>query len=419
MAVTTITLSNAGNLKRQVANQVTIEELAGARRLITLRGTGLPHVGASWGVKQNAPVTWFPGNPEGSQQVLGGQVLPGDWEGTWKRTLLGRSPCYVGSNGEQGVSVVEPATLVKVFESMCLAGVRVRVKWRDLVREGRITQFDHAHGKTTDVAWKAHFDWVNRGRKVDKRVQGVRNGSLTSEIDAGVVEAELAANMEPTRLMVGGRTTLPKGAPKLTLGQLGALLNAPNKMLSNFCRQCRSFGKNLQQAGALVIQARNIPASLQNTVLNETENMLALCNTTADALSRESPEMLAVKRNAADVTRNASYFGSGIRQSQVLAKKCQDIRFTVNRTKGEALGTGTGDNRDAPQSAAVLTVHAVKQGETLVSISHRHYGTPDHAYDIAVANHLGYPCPPDSGGHSIGGRRTLIIPVLSGQGSGV
>ena len=416
MPPTAITLSNAAALKKQVSNQLTIEELNGARRKVTLRGAGLPHTGASWGVKQNAPVTWFPGNPEGSQQVLGGQVLPADWEGSWKRTLLGRSPCYFGTDGGQSVSVIEPATLVALFESICLAGTRVRVKWRGLVREGRLTQFDHGHGYATDVAWKAKFDWMSRGHKVDQRVQGVRNGSTQKEIDDGVVQAELAASLDPTRIMVGGRNTLPKGAPHMTLGQIGSLLNAPNKMLSNFCRNCRAFAKNIQQVGALINQARSMTAALENTVLNETENMLAIGNSTVDALSRQTPEMLAVRHNAADVVRNTNYFGANVRQANVLSGKCADIRTALNRTMAESHGAAAGDNHDVPQPGNVLQVHAVRQGETLVSISHQYYGTPDHAYDIAVSNHLGYPCPPDAGGRSIGGRRTLIIPVLQGQG---
>jgi hypothetical protein len=400
------------------ANRMTILELGGQERYIELTGSGMPHVGAAWGVRQNAPITWFPGNQEGSQQVLGGQVLPSDWEGTWKRTLLSKAGCKMGQLGSATVSVILPETLVAMFESICLSGIRVRVKWRNYTREGRLSEFTHTHDKTTDVTWKAKFDWINRGHVSSKRVQGIRSGTVTSDLDAAALEAELAANLDPTRLLVSQRPEkIPKGTPKLTLGQIGMMLNAPNKLMSNFSRSCRAFTKNLQQISALVNQARSLPASLANTILNEEENMLAIINTAVDSMSRQTPEQLSVERNAAAVARNASYFGSGIRQAQVLAGKCADMRRNAQNASAEASGSGIGNNKSTLQSGDVLHIHMVKQGETLVSISFDHYGSPDHAYDIAQCNHLPYPCPPDATGLSIGGKRTLVIPVLKGKGA--
>ena len=404
-----------------LANEMTIEELYGQKRKVTLRGAGLPFMGAGWGVHQNAPTTWFPGNPEASQQVLGGQLLPSDWEGRWARTMLGRSPCYVGTNlqsNASGAAVVNPATLAGVFESISLAGSRIRVKWRNRVREGRMTEFVAKQGKTTDVEWSAKFDWMNRGHAVDQRVQGVRGGNVTGELDAAGLEADIAANMELTWLTVSTRPDkLPKGTPTMTLGQIGALIDSPRKMLSGFCRQCRSFSKSLQQVAALVNQARSLPASLANTLMNEEENMLAISNSVIDSLSRQTPEQLAVRTNATAVVRNASYYGAAVRQATVVAGKCADVRQSLGRTRAEASGSATGDNRAAAQPSDVLTMHAVKQGETLVSISFAYYDTPDHAYDIALCNHLPYPCPPDASGLSLGGKRTLIIPALKGQGA--
>jgi hypothetical protein len=117
------------------------------------------------------------------------------------------------------------------------------------------------------------------------------------------------------------------------------------------------------------------------------------------------------------VAKNASYYGSGIRQAQVLGGRCADIRQSLQSVKADASGGGIGDNRASTQPRDVLRVHAVHQGETLVSISHLYYGSPDHAYEIAACNHIAYPCAPDAGGHSIGGKRTLIIPVLRGRGA--
>jgi hypothetical protein len=399
-----------------LANQMTIQELGGDELTVTLRGSGMPHVGAKWGVRQNAPITWYPGNREGSQQVLGGQVLPSDWEGTWKRTLLGKAPCLVEGYGQSTATIVLPETMVDIFERICVGGQRVRVKWRNYTREGRLTEFTHAHGKTTDVTWTMKFDWVSRGHEATARVQGVRGNSVTSDLDSVGLEAELAAAMEPTRLLVSTRPEqLPKGTPTLTLGQIGGLLNAPKKMMSDLCRASRVFAKNLQQAAALVKQARDLPASLTNSILNEAENMLAIANQTVDSLSRQSPEQLAVRTNAAAVAKNASYYGSGVRQAQVLAGRCADVRQGLQAVKADASGGGIGDNRASTQSRDVLRVHAVHQGETLVSISFLYYDSPDHAPEIAACNHVPYPCAPDAGGHSIGGKRTLIIPVLRGR----
>lgn len=399
-------------------SSMTITELNGKRRIVMLRRSGMPHMDAAWGVHQNSPTTWYPGNPEGSQQVLGGQLVPSEWEGTWKRTLLGRFPCLYWSDANTGTPIINPDTLADLFESICLEGARVQVKWRSIVREGRMVDFTRTHGRSTDISWKAKFEWINRGQNTDRRVLGVRGGGPPPSLLDGALEAELAANMEPTRLLVSTRPDkLPKGTPSLTLGQIGGLLDAPGKMLKSFCRDAREFAKKAQSAAALIQKAKNLPYDLANTALNEAENMIAIANNTVDMLSRESPEKLAVKKNAADVVRNASYFGSATRQATILAGKCADIRSSVQKVVAEASGAGINTPKDSPAQGSVLRVHAVKQGDTLISISAKYYGTPDHAYDIAKANHIAYPSAPDPSGTSIGGHRTIIIPVLNRKGS--
>lgn len=400
-----------------LSNVLTIDELAGKQRYVTLRGGGLPFVGAAWGVKQNSPITWYPGNPEGSQQVLGGQMLPSDWEGEWKRTLLSGAMCRVGSRGGIGVQVVKPETLMEVFEALCLDGMRLRVKFRNITREGRLVEFTHNHGKTSDIEWHAKFDWVNRGSGADRRVQGVRSGNAGASIDEAQLSAETGANMEPSRLLVStAPEKLPKGTPTMTLGQIGALLDAPNKMLTQFCRQARGFAHKIAAVGELINKARNLPARLANTALNETENMIALCNNTVDSLSRTSPEKMTLRQNAASVAKAATYYGSGVRQSTVIAGKCADVRNSLRRVRSDASGEGASASKDSPLTTDILAVHAIKQGETLISISAAYYGTPDNAFSIAKANRIAYPCAPDAGGRSIGGKRTLIIPVLDREG---
>ncbi len=395
------------------SNVMTIEELAGRKRRIALRGGALPLAGAAWAGKNNVVTTWYPGNPQGSQQVLGPQLLPSEWDGEWTRTRLGRTPVLVSEDGGPEVQLVRPETIADLFESIRDAGCRLRVSWRNLVREGRLAEFSRQHGKTTDIIWNVKFEWASRGNPVETRVLKVRGKSTTAWVDDFVLEAERTANLEPTRLLISNRPAkLPPGTPNLTLGQLNMMLDAPKKLTSQFCRAVRRTMHNVNEVGSLVQKASNLPYSVANTVLAEVENTIAICNDFVDSMSREPREKLVMEQRVSAVLDAAAYYGTATTQARYLSRNAVDARESVRSVRARAQNDAS--NTDGGSGAVVggnaITMHVVKSGDTLPSLSLKYYGTPGHALDIALANGIDYPPVYDETG--IGGRRVLLIPVL-------
>ncbi len=117
-------------------SSLTIEETASAGagfqpRKITLLGPALPFMGAEWGFENNVQTTWYPGNAiEATQQNLGPREMPSNWEGEWKRTLMGRLPTrYVDESGQEH-KIVSPHVLREVFEDVARAARQGRPQLR-------------------------------------------------------------------------------------------------------------------------------------------------------------------------------------------------------------------------------------------------------------------------------------------------
>jgi len=90
-----------------------------------------------------------------------------------------------------------------------------------------------------------------------------------------------------------------------------------------------------------------------------------------------------------------------------LKEKAQALRDEQKR-RAEALNE-TGVISD------IIALHLVRDGDTLMSISQRYYGTPDNGSVIAKANGLKYPifaAETTTGRPDIGGKTLLVIPVI-------
>jgi hypothetical protein len=131
-----------------VGSSITIEETVtttpgGKPRRVVLVGAGLPFMGqADWGGESKIITTWYPGNGvEGSQQNLGGTLMPSTWSGEWKRTLMGRSPSVFTDETGTRRALVDPHELWLALDDIRKGGARLRVTWAasSSVAEARAT----------------------------------------------------------------------------------------------------------------------------------------------------------------------------------------------------------------------------------------------------------------------------------------
>ncbi len=111
-------------------SSLTIKELTGLKRVVTLRGPSLPFQGATWGAIQRVVTTWYPGNAvEATQSVMGPALKPSSWTGVWRTTMMLRTPTLYSVNGGSDQTIVQAFTLANILEDIFQLGQRLRVEW--------------------------------------------------------------------------------------------------------------------------------------------------------------------------------------------------------------------------------------------------------------------------------------------------
>ncbi len=126
--------------------------------IISLKGTALPYKGLSFKTEQRIKTTYYPGNPQASQTVLG-PTLP-------NTTIGGRWMDLSLTDGEARI-------LVQQIEYIVQHAVPVMVQWGGrsfgpfsdqpddpaIVRRGLIKSIDPKYNRLEDVEWSIEFEW--------------------------------------------------------------------------------------------------------------------------------------------------------------------------------------------------------------------------------------------------------------------
>lgn len=133
------------------------------RGTIRLRGRALPYQGVSWGGIQRVKHTWYPGNPEASEQLLGPEEEPTTIKGMWKDLFLGDGAAR---------------HLIAVFDELRIKGVPIEVTWGQgfvfsagatvltgdpFIRRGVISRTLFTPPRPQDAAYEIEFRWRSRG----------------------------------------------------------------------------------------------------------------------------------------------------------------------------------------------------------------------------------------------------------------
>ena len=113
-------------------SEIAIEELTATEvgllpRKLVLRGPSLPFMGAEWATEQNVKTTFYTGNREGTQQVLGPREVPSTWQGEWRRTMLGHDPAAYFDEFGANNAIVSPHILREIVDSILIGGAKLRV----------------------------------------------------------------------------------------------------------------------------------------------------------------------------------------------------------------------------------------------------------------------------------------------------
>lgn len=142
---------------------VSIAEVTGDTRVIELAGRALPYQRVGWSGTTTHKLTFYPGNPEGTMQVLGPTEEPTTMSGMWKARFLPGQVQAIGFPDLVPETTTTPEILVAAFESLRRAGQRLEVQWGGIVREGILSRFSATWIRPQDVEWEAEFTWFSYG----------------------------------------------------------------------------------------------------------------------------------------------------------------------------------------------------------------------------------------------------------------
>jgi len=396
------------------ASTLTIEELTGKKRRLVLKGSGLPRQGAGWASRTVVATRWNPGNPDATQHVLSPQEMPSDWQGEWNTNRLVVAPCeFIDSGGLHEVALAYQ--LAEALDSIRLGGQLLRVTWintatrfssagrissRDelrITRVGRITEFEPRYRTLDDVQWSVTFEWSGRGLALAPTLE-FRGEDLIAAARTAMAALDGAVRAVFVEEFLKRRTV--DSISTFSLGSLESMATAPLAIVESFGRSAQQVTNRLKHVGDLVLQVRDLPAAIAGHVLDVATNAVSVANQFVDEAGRRGPEQMANTSRVAVLARTAAYYGRAQTQAELVSASSLALARQA-RQRRVAGATPTG-NEAGPND--VLAIIVPREGETLLQIAMRYYGT-DLSAELARAN--GLPAytvlPPE--------RTPIIVPV--------
>ena len=146
---------------------ITIRERTGRKRSIVLSSRASAFRGSvKFAVGQRSKVTWYVGNPEGTQQLFGPSFdFPTNLVGVWRDRYLGAvDPSETPLVTVVGFAVPKTAEdLEACFKDLLITGSDLVVDYAQWRRVGILKQFTATPDRPEDVHWEAEFQWRGDG----------------------------------------------------------------------------------------------------------------------------------------------------------------------------------------------------------------------------------------------------------------
>lgn len=320
---------------------VTIRELEGLERSITLRDRAKPYRGAGWGSATRHRLTWYAGNPQATLQVLGFELGPTTFEGAWKDRYLFGAVDVVGFP-----TVTNAEGLVAAFRELQRAGALLEVTWGPESRRGILAEFEATYDRVEDLRWSASFAWRDDGRSAPRARAASRP---TEQLRSRQLETFEAATLEPS-------TTIPSWSDRVFQG----------------LRRARSSVGGVFDALREAREAATLPASVVG-------NAAASARNARQELEDVRADLVDLPAEYATFTDDAGELLSLERYRRTLGRRAHELEVEGLRSAGQ-LAT-----MQAPEPLAVLTLGA---GASLARLAARWYGTADEWPRIAAASGL-------------------------------
>jgi hypothetical protein len=423
---------------REIAQQaghgaiLAIEERTAPRpntkpRVLILVGSGMPHMGSEWGTEQRVVTTFYTGNREADQQVFGPKETPSSWQGTWRRTLLGRTPAiFIDESGVQQ-AIMDPLELHATLEDIARLGSRLKVTFmatatrfegrsqtknfiqHQIVRTGVMKSLSVQVTSDTDVAWSASFEWSGRGEAKRALVGNRSDQTLDGAADALSASNEAIKKVIDANLKRIAKAKIPKAASRLSLGQLEQIASTPQSLAQDLSRKVQANVTQLKRVANIARTLTTAPNDVVTTLSDGARNTIGVAKQYTDDFGQIPAEVQVLKVKAGALLRGFSYLTNIHEEARLTAAQAQSVDDNVRRVVTAGANRGAISVRESSTTRAgdIFAVHICKQGDTPQSLSVRFYRVSDQGGAILRSNRLPLHTPSFSAG------KVLIIPTLT------
>jgi hypothetical protein len=350
-------------------SSIEVQQIEGDRPItLLIRARAMPYPGGSWEGEQHSKLTFYPGNPVATQQVLGSRESPTTFEGTWKQRFMRGA---IVKNGDAS-AITTPLEAVELIEAMRRSGRQVRVQWATFVRTGLIKRFAATPDRPQDIPWELEFEWNSRDDEKAPRAateQSAPAGNnllkkLNQLLDTLAQFPAMAAAFQAQ--LVSTIRDIGDGVARVVdlLRAVETLVNLPSSVLGALKAAVGALGRQLQDFEHRIIGPRSSATDRQ----------------TATRAKGGYQDPARVGRRSSALT------SSSVTQElqfevwrRTLAGNARTLQNQLTRTLIDVL------TRSQPKTVRVVTV---RQNQTLYALSTQFYGSPDFANFLARSNRL-------------------------------
>jgi hypothetical protein len=178
-----------------------IEELGGQKRRVLLDGRALPHRGLKFRGGMRHEITWLPGSPDATVQILGSKLEPTQLKGRWSdRYIKPSTPDAVCTLG--GRQLKSAQDCARLFDDIREQGQMLKFQWGTEFRYGIMDTFEYEYDPgVEDITWEVSLVWVSRYEKPFGPFSGNRTGlqDIQTKMSAAVSSLEDTLNASTDR----------------------------------------------------------------------------------------------------------------------------------------------------------------------------------------------------------------------------
>jgi hypothetical protein len=353
----------------QAGGSLEIQQLEGSRPItVLLRGRAMPYTGVAWEGEQHSKLTWYPGNPVATQQVLGPRETNTTMGGTWKDRFIQGA---VVRNGDPGV-ITTAMQAVQLLDELWRSGKRVRVQWAQFVRTGLIKRFTPTADRVQDIQWEIEFEWSGRDDELAPRAATQESAPAGNDLLKLLNDLEDIFTLAPAMAaafsarIISTIADVRDGVSKAidTLRAVETLVNLPAAVVGSLKSSVAALGRQLQDLERRIIGERS---SAQD---RQTATRAKGGYTDPRRLGRRGAAL-----SSSAVTQELSFEA----WRRTLAFAARALNAKLQRVLLDVLA------RSQPPTTRVVVV---RQGQTLYSLATEFYGSPDFANFLANTNRL-------------------------------